>query len=697
MSVYKVNDINYENDVLKIKPSFKAPNILQMSFSDYINSLESIIKKMLNHHLFEDYQNDQTEENLKKGFSNLYTSLPIIKYFGFEKPPACFSFVVLCVGEYTHGVGRFVADMLCKWLIPGKQLALHGNRSLNFNFPLFEDHQFYITEYYVQINDAKEYNLIKNNIDHFISQIRLNILSVYHARQIDNTTKLSFEEKSALIKENISSLLDTKHKFLEKNAFDQMHNFITKLSAEKNLSQIKANLNNLMVKRPKSFDRDIFESIYNVSMIFRDKFTAHRQPLYVSRLISLHYLFKKTIKQKHFTSPKERHISIKLLKTHLNETSPRSIIGILLCMNFVNETERFDQKHLIQAIKSIIKDIEPINDSFIVDKRDSNMISIYLEIEKKEDIFSFQQLKTLKKKLPYEIKDRIESVINPIFMPRNEEEVIRNIILLSKQLKYVRDMAQVIITYEKQTSTHISFNVILLRLLKDETPPLKEYFIYSQTSLKYLPDEIKIVGSLKKKYPKEANIFRLSLKKTSFYRKDYSLDLQKARNFVVKELVKVIGDFRDYNGGMILKQSQALDCLKKILPNHKKSSDFLLENFFYSLKPAIMQSILDTEIIKSFYSLFLKTLKLFQVERSFEIQIEETNRFFLIMIASSFPTKEKLQNAIYKLKIPSYDLTYCFIQEDDVYIGGYILRSSDKKKHSLFHQTIKKTLEKEAL
>ena len=274
-------------------------------------------------------------------------------------------------------------------------------------------------------------------------------------------------------------------------------------------------------------------------------------------------------------------------------------------------------------------------------------------------------------------------------MPRNEEEILRNVILLSKQLKYVRDIPQLIITYDKQSGTEISFIVILLRLIKYDTLPLKEYFSYSQTFLKYFSDEVKIVGSLKKKYPKEANIFKVSLNKSLFYRKDYSLDLQKARQVVVAELAKVIGDFRDYNGGMILKQTETLDRLKQKFPTLGKDKEFLIENFFYSIKPGIMQSILDTETIKTLFLLFLQAIDENIDERTVYLKTLSTAKYFFAMLSSKKRTfTEKLISKLSKLKIPSFDLTSCFIKEEDVYTCGYIYRTADLSKQSTFFHTI---------
>ena len=134
-------------------------------------------------------------------------------------------------------------------------------------------------------------------------------------------------------------------------------------------------------------------------------------------------------------------------------------------------------------------------------------------------------LKDCASKLPRELSDRIENVIHSIFMPRNEEEIMRNIVILAKQLNFVQDIPQTIISFDNQTSKDISFNVIILRLLSGETTSLKELFSRTPTPLKFQNFEAKIVGTLRKKHLKEANVFTVKLDKKLYLRKDYSLDL----------------------------------------------------------------------------------------------------------------------------------------------------------------------------
>lgn len=673
-------------DFFKIKSHFFSPLIDQDSFNNFLTSIKQLIETIIPEDLFYKAKINPTDENIKNGFLHLCQSIPIISAPIADEIPTSFTFKVLCFGDHTQGIGRFISDMLCKWLIPGKQLQIYGNRSFKFTFEKYENKDFFLSEQFMVIESKEDLQTIKENLPNFITELRLNILSVYHARYLTSIENLSQAQTTTIIQENLSTLIG-KEKNKNSPSYNNMQQILNSLTEEKKLFQIKENIANLLQKKPKDFDKNIFDSVHNVSLLFKGNFTAKRDPILVSRIIAFQHLFKKHLKTNKIK--KERQILVKIVKA--NYTSKKPTIGIIIALNLFSDAERFEKFHLKASIKSCIDNIDFLKESYIVDKREDKSRSYYIEIEKKTDTsFSLKELKEMKNKLPSEIKSRIENVMSPIFMPRNEEEVLRNLVLLSKQLKYVKDLPQVIISYSKQTLKDIDFNVILVRILKDKTPPLKEFFSYSQTFLKFHIEETKIIGYLKKKYQKEANIFRVSLNKKPFFRKDFSLDLQKARQTVVRELGNIIGNFRDYNGGMILKQTQLLDRLKNSFLHLNPTKEFLLENFFYSVKPGYMQSILCPEILKKLFLMLSNTLKEIALSKKIKLKTSYHDKYFLIMIGGITPSFK--ETVLQKVKVPSFDLSYSFIKHEDSYAMGFIYRSSCSLKRKEFHQIIMQSL-----
>ena len=360
-------------------------------------------------------------------------------------------------------------------------------------------------------------------------------------------------------------------------------------------------------------------------------------------------------------------------------------------MNLLQENELFEEKHILKAIESLVPEFKLVDDSIIIDRNTAkNIRTLYLEIAPTEDeFFCNTTLHSLRENLPRELKSRIESVINPIFMPRNEEEVMRNILILSNQLKYIQDIPQVIISFHKQTDSKISFTVILLRLLKPEDSPLQMHFPKLENKVKFSDHEVKIVGMLQKSLPKEANVIEMHIEKKDFLRKDFSVDLYEARRFIYHSLSEMIGEVRDYNGGMIAKQTEVLSELKKILLQLNIRNDFILENFFYSLTPKYMQSILSPFILKKIFLLVLEIIEHDYKDHVFFMKTQIVEDFFLLSIGAVNPSiKEFIEGKIASLNIDSSKLTISYVNIYEISCLSFLLRFHDPEEHEKFLQVI---------
>ncbi|MBI3236180.1 MAG: hypothetical protein HYZ48_00485, partial [Chlamydiales bacterium] len=175
-------------------------------------------------------------------------------------------------------------------------------------------------------------------------------------------------------------------------------------------------------------------------------------------------------------------------------------------------------------------------------------------------------------------------------------------------------------------------------------PSIQELFQRSKTSFKFIPDRVKAVGTLRKKYPKEATVFRVKLTSSSFLRQDHSVDLLKARHVVISELQRIIGEVRDYNGGMIAKQQEQLLHLKCLFPHIRRSEEVLLENFFHSIFPIELRSVISPHILKKFFNLFLDAVernKDFHDEKEFFFK-EEEDAIYLLISYQNMNLKEKI-------------------------------------------------------
>jgi hypothetical protein len=670
-----------DENIFEIQPTFSLPSYCHDSYSSVIQQiLETILTEWLTAHR----KSSPWQKDTNAFFSYIQKQLPIVHIAPIDETANSTPITFLCPAEFTHGVGRYITDTFSRWLIPGRQLPLVGQITLNFKFTHYPTAKFYIIQEVIGSSNFQELITIHKNLPHLVNEMKINIMAVYHARYITSLRSYSLTHKNLLIQENLYSLLNN----TESSPYDQLQVFITKLSSEEKIHQVTQNLTHLLKSRPRAFDRDTFYEIRQHINIFTQEFLSKRDQKHLSRIIAYQYLFKKVLQEKVKKAPLERHLSIKVIHCNLKEKEP--IASILVGMNFLKETERFEYRHLQEAIKNCLPSALFVEDSFLIDRRHEKILFLYVEIYKPENqLFTTQEIKHLRQELPVKLTRHIETVAHSIFMPRNEEELLRNIIILSNQIKYIRDLPQLSIHYEKQTDTHLFFTVILVRLKNEKTAPLNEIFEKLQESIKIDIDEIRIAGFLKKKYPKEAAILHASVEKEPFFRSDYSVDLLKARQKVFYELTSSLGEFRDFNGGMIIQQDLAFSQLRQKIEALTPHSELLLENYFYSIRPAMMQAICDSSILKAHFEILLQTTETRLAHQAYLIHQKREGNFHLYWIQAAAPTfKDEIIQAI-----RSNEWTHSFLQIDQYSMLGFILRIDSEEMVQNFQNTITKALD----
>ncbi len=455
-------------------------------------------------------------------------------------------------------------------------------------------------------------------------------------------------------------------------------------------SEVLARLSFLMRHWP---DPHLYPSLLLSLLRFSPEFKKIRSVAHLSRLIAADYFYKrKTAKG----TPQKRHMFVKLLRTRLEYPfGTKSVIGVVVTFNLLKQREAFEEPHIIESIRRIAPNVKVVEGSFIDYQDKQNQVhSAYLEIECEPEVpFTLEAIRHLQKQLPIELKGCIEQLVPMTFMRRNEEEVYRNILALRDQLKSVRDIPQATISFEEQTQFDLFFTVVLLRLIKGKEPSVKELFEKSNPDTVYIPDRVDIVGNLRKIYQKEATVFRLQLPKSQFYRKDRSVNLYVARRYVVAMLGQALGQIRDYNGGLMLKQNERLEDFLSIMPSHY--DDFLLENFFYSITPIAMQSVLPASLVKEW---FLALSELNERELSHKdpylfASFQQEEALIVIVRADDISFKEKLLDLINQMEIPSLELAFSDVKVHGAYNFGFLYRPSQFGNEEAFCKKVRETMD----
>ena len=516
-------------------------------------------------------------------------------------------------------VGRFFYDMTSRWLIPGRHLPVH----LHFS-----------TEYegfcvcHTVLHVGKFLELAKKNFVFLKQEILMGASSFYQATKILEMKGLNLDDKTALVQDKIGAL----------------------------------------VRRfPERFDYDLFSDMQQFLVRMKENFKADRGPNEISRIIFTLYRFRKILEEKR---GEKRYLCLKLKKTRLQTPfGQKEVLSVFLALNFLKKHEIFEKRHLFAALSHLCPSVVAIKGSYF-----SQNQTFYLEVEKEG--FTSEEIQVLREKLRKEILGRIEQLVAPIFMPRNEEEVMRGILALSQQLKMTRDLPQVTISFDEQTSSDFCFTVIIMRVLLPESQPIEELLKKSELDVTF--DRTKKVGMLRRKYVKEATVLRVRMENSDFIREDFSVDLLNARAHLVQEIQMALGEIRDYNGGMISKQSESFLQLKKILGPLAKKHPLVLQNFFHCIVPAHMSTTLDPNILSILFTMLVGAME----KKGAHLQLRQANdSLFALAKIKDFSLKGEILE-----KIPKKDLVKVEMQIFDSLYLGFISLNPESRAFDFFQE-----------
>lgn len=620
----------------------------------YLEAIRNILKNILPNDVKKPALHDpDLLDDQRQAF---HASLPLLMTTPCQPAPSSMSFFLL--SKYRINSFRFFYDMISNWLVPGKRLNVLLFYAVDFRIPDYGDDILTVSKVMIKVENAEEREELLRNLPIIETEIRLGIQSSYYARRILEIKGLSADAKTAAILEYIAYLID---------------------------------------RMPQYFDHNLLSEMQHVLVTCKDEFKAERESRHLSRIISIHYLFRNSLRDAARESPEKRHLSLKLFKSTIHCTSgSKNVLSVLVGVNFLLDKEVFEERHLLGAIQNYIPSAQSVEHSFFSNRRgNENICTLYLEIEKStEEEFTADEIRLLRHELSTDLKDRIEHLMHPVFMPRNEEEIMRNILSLSNQMKYLHDIPQVIISFDKQTHSELFFNIILVEIRRPGSLSIQERFKNTNTFLDYIHDRSKAVGILRKKYIKEASVFGVKLPKNQFLRRDHSIDLNKARQTVVNELTNILGEIRDFNGGMISKQHELLCSVREEL-SQVKYNELLLENFFYSLTPDIMRAVLEPALLKSLFLMLLESIQdgFFSGEsHALKIQ-KESNIVFAVIKSEDRSLKENIARSIAKFDNQTTRLVSSFVLVYDIAYLGYIFLCDDAEQQQQFSQTLKKSLQ----
>jgi hypothetical protein len=570
--------------------------------------------------------------------------LPYVVKTNPKQAPTDISFYAIL--RHRTGAFKFFYEMLTNWLIPGKQLRVVLLLAHDFTIPSFSSAIYSLCEVIIHAEDQAELEQIENNFPTLHSELCLGLESKYHSRRILEVRGLSADSKMSMIQEHIIHIIK---------------------------------------KLPETVDYDVLREMQHVLVMCRDEFKAARTTRHLSRMIIAQYLFRRAAKQALMKNEDKKYSILKMFRTTIEGHRP--VLAISAGVTFTEEKEVLDERMFINAIQTFLPYVNPVSKSYFMSRRTGEKFAtLYIEVERGDgQKFTSQEIGTLRRELPSELRAQIGCMMHPVFMPRNEEEIMRNILSLSTQIKFLRDITQVFITFDEQTPSELFFTVILVRVVSPGSQSIQALFAKQPTSLDYIHDRCKSLGLLRRKYAKEATVFRVKLAKEPFIRRDLSIDLYKARQMVVMELVQIIGEFRDFNGGMISKQNELLDEVKALLTANPSYNEVLLENFFFSLTPVIMRTVLSADALAELYNLLMYSVRSPESNAQF---LETEECLYAIVRSHCKEVRDAIAHELEKLVIHPTEEARSYLFVEDTHFFGYFYKNEEFHKRQEYRRII---------
>lgn len=459
---------------------------------------------------------------------------------------------------------------------------------------------------------------------------------------------------------------------------------------------VQEELLTLLQKHPNHLEKTLLSEYNRFFALLSPEFIIQRFPQQLTRLICTHHLFYKQLARSLRLFPEARHLQIHCAPTRLQfPFGSKPVLGLILGVCPLDRYELFDETTILLATKKLIPTAELVTGSFYCYQGQGDSIRmLYVELEKKDGAkFSSQELRLLKKCLPDELKNHVEKVVPAIFMKRNEEEVMKTVLTLSQELKYTTDLPQATISLETQSSTSVVFTVVLVYFQHQHQKPLLSILQQNSPHLTWTTDRTQTISHLHTKISKEAHVLRATIPKDlHLLRDDSSVNFYLARQKVLDTLQSTLGEVRDYNGGMILRQSEQLAQLKQAFPN--QSDHHLLENFFYSLSPIEAQTtLLQGPLQKLFHLCLQATATDLPKRESYFLKVEQQATHVFVMIRARDPIfREMLLNALNILGSASMAITSTTVNLQGSDILGYIYECSALRKQEQFIKIIRDSI-----
>ena len=345
---------------------------------------------------------------------------------------------------------------------------------------------------------------------------------------------------------------------------------------------------------PKLFREQLRHGLFQLLANTEPQFFESRSLEHLRKLLFVQFSLQKQMTNALASSePRNKEVGVRIF-------SVSSRVCVALSLSSHQQPELFGNHLIQQAIETLVPALEEISGSSLFwQSIKHSFIFYYLEFKKPENlVISRNELKELQINLHKHILHKIVCRSPPVFWPYNYEESYRQLLLLHKEIQNSADLPQISIHFRGQTSHDLEFLIYMVR--PAVTEPLEKALYKLPSFIRFISH---INSSLKSSFFSEAVAFSLHIPTACL---DFSLitNLLLVRKYVAALLEKLLGSFRDFNGGLFTQQEEIFTQFKKNFGSNIPHFSLFAEVLFYSLKPIEAQLTLQKKQAESLFSAF---------------------------------------------------------------------------------------------
>lgn len=487
---------------------------------------------------------------------------------------ACFLFL-----EKKRGVERFVFDMLSNAFLQTRRLDFASFETFSVSYP--SKKKFVAMRVFFDFLSVSEIREIQGQLKIFIKELSFGAASYYQGLQILELKGSQFEEKILFLQTEVKKLIQ---------------------------------------RFPRQFDYDIYPLMKQILLALPESYKKERSQKAMLRSLMMFYRLRGLAKKFHREKKEGRFVAVDAALIGGGGKAP--VLSICLSISLSASKEVLEKKQVLQLVGKA-------QNFFDFTDLETGIRQFYLEIEaigfKRKTLMSFKQ------EIEKKVSQFVQPLVRPIFMPRNEEEVMKSLVTLSSQIQSEGDLPQVMIHFEHQTEKALIFRVLMARVLKKEGKKnIHQMVELSDSAIKVAIERVRKLRMVEGATSKEAIVLLFNVPLASFVRSDGRLDLFKARHEVIEQLRKIFGDVRDFNGTMMEQHIVKLKEMKAMVKEEGLHEE--LEHFFFSLYPVEFRAIWPSSLLVEFFEDLLrwkeKGVKGMDVFFTSFVNEEEGNRLF---------------------------------------------------------------------